>query len=55
MARGRKLSPRTRDILLMVGTVKGAFIFLADAGRASFEMSGPHFPGPIGVVGGLYS
>jgi len=40
-----KLAPRTGDILLMVGTVKGAFIFLSDATRGNFRMSGPHFPG----------
>jgi hypothetical protein len=45
MAAGAKLSPRTGDVLLIVGTVKGAFIFLADAARVNFEMSGPHFPG----------
>ena len=40
-----KLPPRTGDILLMVGTVTGAFIFLSDAARGNFRMSGPHFPG----------
>jgi len=40
-----KLAARTGDILLMVGTVKGAFIFLSDAARGNFRMSGPHFPG----------
>jgi hypothetical protein len=37
MVLGRKLSPRTRDVQLMVGTVKGAFIFLADVARASLK------------------
>jgi hypothetical protein len=40
-----KLSPRSGDILLIVGTVKGAFIFLSDPARVDFRMSGPHFPG----------
>ena len=45
MATNAKLSPATGDILLMVGTVKGAFIFLSDRERGDFRMSGPHFPG----------
>jgi hypothetical protein len=45
MVTSAKLSARTGDILLMVGTVKGVFIFLSDAARSDFKMSGPHFPG----------
>src|SRR5919199_3646943 len=33
------------DILLMVGTAKGAFLLQSDAEREKFEISGPHFPG----------
>jgi photosystem II stability/assembly factor-like uncharacterized protein len=33
------------DILLMVGTAKGAFLLQGDAEREKFEISGPHFPG----------
>jgi hypothetical protein len=40
-----KLSPRTGDLLLMVGTVKGLFILLSDRTRSEFKISGPHFPG----------
>jgi hypothetical protein len=40
-----KMTPHTGDLLLMVGTVKGAFIFRSDAARGNFTMSGPHFPG----------
>jgi hypothetical protein len=40
-----QLSPKTGDLLVMVGTVKGAFIFHSDAARREFQMSGPHFPG----------
>jgi len=40
-----RLSPKSDDILLTVGTVKGAFIFLSDRTRGDFRMSGPHFPG----------
>lgn len=45
MATNAKLSPASGDILLMVGTVKGAFLFLSDRKRGEFKMSGPHFPG----------
>jgi hypothetical protein len=37
--------PRTGDVLLMVGTVKGAFIFHADSSRREFHAAGPHFRG----------
>lgn len=40
-----KLAPRTGDVLLMVGTMKGLFLFLADRKRGDFKMSGPHFLG----------
>jgi hypothetical protein len=50
------LSPQSGDLLLMVGTVKGAFIFLSDRRRAEFKMSGPHFPGQsvwsMALIGG---
>src|SRR5260370_34562885 len=45
MATNAKISPAAGDILLMVGTVKGAFIFLSDRRRGDFKMSGPHFAG----------
>ena len=45
MITNAKLSPAAGDLLLLVGTVKGAFIFLSDRRRGSFRMSGPHFPG----------
>jgi hypothetical protein len=40
-----RLAPQSGDVLLMVGTVKGAFIFLADRNRREFKISGPHFKG----------
>jgi hypothetical protein len=40
-----KPTARSGDLLLMVGTAKGAFIFLTDRGREKFRMTGPHFPG----------
>ncbi len=33
------------DVLLMIGTTKGAFLFTADPSRKSWRMDGPHFPG----------
>ena len=33
------------DVLLMVGTTKGAFLVAADAGRREWRVDGPHFPG----------
>ncbi len=41
----RKRPPEHGDVLLLVGTVKGAFIFSSDAKRSKWTMSGPHFPG----------
>jgi photosystem II stability/assembly factor-like uncharacterized protein len=43
------ISPRTTpadgDVLLLVGTLKGAFLFHAGPDRAHWYMDGPHFPG----------
>ena len=33
------------DVLVLVGTTKGAFIFTADAARTRWRVDGPHFPG----------
>lgn len=33
------------DVLVLVGTMKGAFIFSSDASRRRWSVSGPHFPG----------
>jgi hypothetical protein len=33
------------DVLLMVGTTKGAFLFTAEGDRKAWRMDGPHFPG----------
>ena len=35
----------TYNVLVLVGTRKGAFIFFGDADRSKWEMSGPHWPG----------
>src|SRR5690242_19493281 len=45
MITNAKLSPAAGDLLLMVGTVKGAFILHSERGRDDFRISGPHFPG----------
>jgi hypothetical protein len=39
------ISPNAGDQLVLVGTMKGAFIFRADQGRTRWEMGGPYFPG----------
>ena len=39
------LRPREGDVILLVGTRKGAFIFSADCDRSKWEMSGPFWPG----------
>ena len=39
------LQPMHGDILVLVGTRKGAFVFSADRGRTKWEMTGPHWPG----------
>ncbi|HVR41818.1 MAG TPA: exo-alpha-sialidase [Thermoanaerobaculia bacterium] len=44
MPETRHVTPRSGDTLLLVGTMKGAFIFRS-TDRGSWEMGGPHFPG----------
>jgi hypothetical protein len=39
------ITPRAGDLLLLVGTTKGAFLFRSNAGRERWKASGPHFPG----------
>src|SRR5688572_21758848 len=41
----QEISPRTGDVMLMVGTTKGAFLFRARPTRARWERGGPHFAG----------
>src|SRR5207248_5584314 len=38
-------APQAGDVLLLVGTAKGAFVFRSDATRANWTLDGPHFPG----------
>jgi hypothetical protein len=39
------LKVKDGDVLLLVGTMKGAFLLRSDRGRRRWEMSGPHFAG----------
>ena len=39
------VSPRSGDVLLLVGTMKGAFILRAGSARDRWEVGGPYFPG----------
>ncbi len=39
------ISARTDDVVLLVGTMKGAFVLCADATRRTWEVGGPYFPG----------
>ena len=41
----RHVSPKGGDALLMVGTMKGAFLFRSDASRRTWQRGGPYFPG----------
>lgn len=45
MPEARHVSPRSGDVLLLVGTMKGAFLFRSDDRRGGWEMGGPYFPG----------
>ena len=40
-----ELNAKKSDVLLLVGTRKGAFLMAANASRREWEVSGPHFPG----------
>ena len=41
----KTISPHSGDLILMVGTVKGAFILRADRKRREFHIAGPYFKG----------
>ena len=42
---GEQMGDNKGEIIVLVGTRKGAFIFSSDAQRASWEMAGPHWAG----------
>ena len=39
------ITPRDGDVLVLVGTMKGAFILRSDPDRSQWEIGGPYFPG----------
>src|SRR5947208_14454901 len=39
------INPRNGDVVLLVGTMKGAFIVRGGPGRRDWEVGGPYFPG----------
>lgn len=41
------VQPRKGEPVLLVGTMKGAFLLSASAKRERWEVSGPHFPGRL--------
>ena len=45
MPKIRHVSPRNGDVVVLVGTMKGAFVFRGGAGRDSWEVGGPYFAG----------
>lgn len=45
MPKARHVKPKKGDVILMVGTMKGGFIFRTNKRRATWEMGGPYFPG----------
>jgi hypothetical protein len=45
MAKARGKARKDTDALLLVGTMKGAFVFRSDTSRKKWEMDGPHFRG----------
>src|SRR5579859_7582827 len=40
-----RITPHAGDVILIVGTVKGAFIFHGDRDRRQFRIAGPYFKG----------
>src|SRR5579864_8562858 len=45
MDTANRINPHSGDLVLMVGTVKGAFIFHSDRSRRDFHIAGPYFKG----------
>ena len=45
MPETKNVKPKKGDVVLLVGTMKGAFIFRASDSRKKWEMGGPYFPG----------
>ena len=47
MPETRHVTPQRGDVLVLVGTMKGAFVFRAGNDRSQWEMAGPYFPGNV--------
>src|SRR5208282_2005916 len=45
MERAESINPQSGDVILLVGTVKGVFIFTSDCNRGQFRIAGPYFKG----------
>ena len=45
MQHASSITPHSGDLLVIVGTVKGAFIFSCDRNRREFKIAGPYFKG----------
>jgi len=45
MATPRHIAARDGDVLVLVGTMKGAFLARSSGGRSRWEIGGPYFPG----------
>ena len=45
MPETQHVKPGNGDVLLLVGTMKGAFILRAKPSRKKWEIGGPYFPG----------
>ncbi len=41
----RHVSVRDGDVLVLVGTMKGAFLFRSNSARKTWDVAGPYFPG----------
>src|SRR2546426_1471441 len=41
----KHVKPKSGDVTLLVGTMKGAFLLRSDAQRNNWEVGGPYFPG----------
>ena len=45
MKHANSIAPQNGDLLVIVGTVKGVFIFRSDRNRREFQIAGPYFKG----------
>jgi photosystem II stability/assembly factor-like uncharacterized protein len=45
MPNTKHVETKSGDVLLLTGTMKGAFLLRADAARENWEVGGPYFPG----------